>query len=120
MFNLPLILIQTKIQINDFFIRSVSERNELSPDVGFCNMEIPLPFKNLELPSFSDRQNNQFYIKDLKDYYNWKDQIEQLIISEDKNSRGWFNKKICSRGDKKAETDKDKKFEVEHSYVDFQ
>ena len=86
-------------------------------------MEIPLPFKNINLPAFSDQQNSQFYIENLKDYYNWKDQIEELIINKDKeNNSRWFgkitgedrekeNKKEKTKKEKEAGTNKQKRKE---------
>ena len=64
-----------------------------------------IPFKNIKLPSFSDRQNNTLKISDLKDYYTWNKDIEAEIIEE---------------SEKRQKNEKDEKFEVEHSYFDFQ
>ena len=62
-----------------------------------------IPFTNIDLPVFSESQNEYLKIDDIWDFNNWKERIEQQIIDRDKN---------------KPE-DIDRNFEVEHSFINF-
>jgi hypothetical protein len=55
MFDLPLILDSTKLDINDFFSRDTGDKAAYSLVQDLCNMETP--FKDIDLPLFSDLQS---------------------------------------------------------------
>ena len=100
MYDLPLILQCQKIRIYDFF--NFSKSSDKKNDKGSCNMEIP--FKNIELPVFSEVPSEYLKIDDIWDFNKWRERIEHKIIDREstKQTQGI-----------------DKNFEVEHSYVNF-
>ena len=68
MFNLRNLLECTKIEVNEFFERTITEKKN-SNDEGFCNLEIS--FKNIKLPEFSEKANDYMKIPKLHDYNLW-------------------------------------------------
>ena len=71
MFNLKELLECPKIEINEFFDRTITERKNRN-DEGFCNLEIS--FKDSQLPDFSDKENT--YMK----FPNKKTKISDLTV----------------------------------------
>ena len=66
MIDLPIILANNRITINEFFESSKIERIESSrAQQAFCNMEIPLHHN--DLPVFSDKQQDYFSTAALTD-----------------------------------------------------
>jgi hypothetical protein len=66
MIDLPIILANNRITINEFFESSKIERIESSrAQQGYCNMEIPLHHN--DLPVFSDKQQDYFAAASFKD-----------------------------------------------------
>jgi len=66
MIDLPIILANNRITINEFFESSKIERIESSrAQQAFCNMEIPLHHN--DLPVFSDKQQDYFSAAALTD-----------------------------------------------------
>ena len=84
MFNLRQLLECSKIEINEFFERTITE-NKNRNDEGFCNMENP--FKNIKLPGFSDKPNEFAKVPKLNDFNLWKLEIEEMIKKRDTNSK---------------------------------
>lgn len=58
MFNLKSLLECSKIEINEFFERTITEKKNHTEE-GFCNLEIS--FKNVKLPEFSEKPKD--YLK---------------------------------------------------------
>lgn len=98
--NLFTILGCPKIEINDFLNRSFSEKKERN-DLGYCDME--MPFKNIDLPVFSDQQRDHMPINEVTDFNKWREIIELKIIDKEKSKPDNI----------------EKNYEVEHSFVDF-
>ena len=69
MFNLKNLLECTKIEINEFFERTITEKKTRN-DEGFCNLEIA--FKNIKLPGFSEKANEFMKVPVLNDFNLWK------------------------------------------------
>ena len=69
MFNLRQLLECSKIEINEFFERTITEKKTRN-DEGFCNLEIA--FKNIKLPGFSEKANEFMKVPILNDFNLWK------------------------------------------------
>lgn len=103
MYELPIIIEQKQIQIDDFFSMSQSERKNL--EKGFCNLEIELSQK--ELPPFSDLEFESYKVDNFTNF----NQIENEIAGE-----------IWRSDTEKTDIgvkDQDKKFETEYFYIDY-
>ena len=98
MFNLKNLLECTKIEINEFFERTITEKKSQNDEP--CNLEIS--FKNIKLPEFSEKPNDYMKIPKLNDFNLWKTEIEEKIKERD-------NKDVEAK----------KNYEIEHSYIDF-
>ena len=103
MCNLKTLLECPKIEINEFFERTITEVKSKDGE-GFCNLETS--FKNKQLPEFSDKSNEYLKMAKLNDYNLWVEEIEEKIRDRDKKKDDVKNKK--------------KSYEIEHSYIDFQ
>jgi len=73
MLNLRKLLECSKIEINEFIERTITEDKNRN-DEGFCNLEIP--FKNIKLPEFSEKANDYMKVSKLYDYNLWILEIE--------------------------------------------
>lgn len=60
------------------------------------------PFKNVNLPTFSNRPLDTLLIRKMEDIHDFKPQMLELIIERDKNVK-----------------DSDKNHEIEHFFIDF-
>lgn len=101
MFDLPLVLQSSSIEINEFFSRAASEENKYSLVSDLCNMETV--FKEADLPVFSDVQTEYITLKYFKNPHNVIDDLKDMINQRDSD---------------KPE-DVQKTFEVEHFYINF-
>jgi hypothetical protein len=90
------------VTINEFFTISESDRKDRELE-GFCNFEIP--FKDPELPMFSDKDAEYFTAtdSDIEDFHNYKEELAQMIIERDRD-------KFMSN---------QKNYIVSHTFVDF-
>ena len=80
MMDLPKILGQKKLQINEFFDRSYAELQDKG-NTNFCNMEQPL--RNPNLPVFCDSPMDYFCIDEFKTLHNQEKEITNMIIDKD-------------------------------------
>jgi hypothetical protein len=80
MFNLKNLLQCSKIEINEFFERTITEKKNKN-DEGFCNLEIS--FRNIKLPEFSEKPNDYMKIPKLQDFNLWHEEIEDKIKQRD-------------------------------------
>ena len=100
MMDLPCIMSQARLTINEFFERSQTEFMERETQ-GFCNMEIP--FVNDELPVFSNLHSEYEIISQFKNFHDFKNEMIFRVRKRDKNKPEKIEKNI----------------EVEHHYIDF-
>ena len=98
MFNLKNLLECSKIEINEFFERTITEQKNQNDES--CNLEIS--FKNIKLPEFSEKPNDYLKVPKLYDFNLWKTEIEDQIKERDNKDEAKKN------------------YEIEHSYIDFQ
>jgi len=97
MFNLKNLLECSKIEINEFFERTITEKKNQNDEP--CNLEIS--FKNIKLPEFSEKPYDYMKMPKLNDFNLWKTEIEDKIKARDKDDEAKKN------------------YEIEHSYIDF-
>ena len=103
MYELPIIIQQKQIQIDDFYNLSQAERK--NSDKGFCNLEIEIAQK--EMPPFSDLEFDSFRLQKFDNFKQIEHEIADQIWRSDENKG--------MRGVK----DSDKKFETEYFYIDY-
>lgn len=102
MYDLPLILEQRQIQIDDFYNLSASERK--NQDAGFCNLEIEIKDDTVSLPPFSDKTFEFYTIEKFENFL---------------NIQGELSGKICEV-DRLKPKEVEKKYETEYFYIDYQ
>lgn len=82
MYDLDLLLTEKhNVHFFAFFGRSENEKRN-SEDFGYCNMETP--FKNVNLPTFSNLHLETLLISEFENQHNFEPQMLQLIIERDK------------------------------------
>ena len=101
MFDLPLILESSKIEINEFFSRSSSDQNKYSLISDLCNMETI--FQDAELPVFSDEPTEYIELSYFKNPHNIQNELKDMISDRDRAKSEGVTKN----------------FEVEHFYINF-
>lgn len=70
--------------MNDFFLMSDTEKKDRDQD-GFCNFEIT--FKNAELPSFSDNENEYLVFWDFEDFHEIDNALAMAINDRDADKK---------------------------------
>lgn len=101
MLDLPCILTQKKLNINEFFERSHAELLERERE-GFCNMETV--FEEDMLPVFSDKPRDYLRLGKFKNFHDFKGELASQILQRDAKKGFEIERNI----------------EVEHMFIDFQ
>lgn len=101
MLDLPCILSQKKLNINEFFERSHTELLERERE-GFCNMETMFSSDDL-LPVFSDEACEYLRVGKFRNFHEFQNEMTTKILQRD------------NQKDPKTE----RNVEVEHHFIDF-
>ena len=101
MLDLPCILSQKKLNINEYFERSHAELLDREKE-GFCNMESP--FDADLLPVFSDQAREYLRLGKFRNFHDFENELAAQIVQRD-----------ALKG-----PERERNIEVEHHFIDFQ